>query len=263
MGVVGTRGRSWKKVSYFGAPENHILIMSRRYPEGKLFVGRLAKRTRTRDLEDAFEKYGRLLRCELKFGGDNAYAFIDFEDKRDAEDAMHGENGREICGARVVIEWAKGGRRMMNRGDECYRCQRFGHRARDCPELYDSRRRGGRSRSRERRRRSRSRSRDRRRRDSTRSRSRSPKRRRTSRSGSRDDSRDRSKSRDRSTSRNKSTSPQKDRKEQSKSRSRSRSRSRKDSGRQSRSRSKSAGRSKSRSRSPRSKSKSKSRSRSR
>merc|ERR1712038_1966936 len=243
---VGTRGRSWKKVCYFGAPKNHILIMSRRYPEGKLFVGRLAKRTRTRDLEDAFEKYGRLLRCELKFG----YAFLDFEDKRDAEDAMHGENGREICGARVVIEWAKGGRRMMNRGDECYRCQRFGHRARDCPELYDSRRRGGRSRSRERRRR-------------TRSRSRSPKRRRTSRSGSRDDSRDRSKSRDRSTSRNKSTSPQKDRKEQSKSRSRSRSRSRKDSGRQSRSRSKSAGRSKSRSRSPRSKSKSKSRSRSR
>ena len=36
--------------------------------EGKLFVGRLNKSTRARDLEDVFEPYGRLSRCEVKYG---------------------------------------------------------------------------------------------------------------------------------------------------------------------------------------------------
>lgn len=36
--------------------------------EGHLFVGRLSKSTRNRDLEDIFEAYGRLSRCEIKYG---------------------------------------------------------------------------------------------------------------------------------------------------------------------------------------------------
>lgn len=35
----------------------------------RLFVGRLDKSTRTRDIEDLFEAYGRLSRCEVKYGG--------------------------------------------------------------------------------------------------------------------------------------------------------------------------------------------------
>ena len=36
--------------------------------DGHLFVGRLAKDVRTRDLEDVFELYGRLTRCDIKYG---------------------------------------------------------------------------------------------------------------------------------------------------------------------------------------------------
>lgn len=43
-------------------------IMSRRANEGSLFVGRLSKSTRVRDLEDIFEPYGRMTRCEIKYG---------------------------------------------------------------------------------------------------------------------------------------------------------------------------------------------------
>ena len=45
--------------------------MSRRANEGSLFVGRLSKSTRVRDLEDIFEPYGRMTRCEIKYGNIN------------------------------------------------------------------------------------------------------------------------------------------------------------------------------------------------
>jgi len=37
--------------------------------EGQLFVGRLNRNTRVRDLEEVFETYGRLIRCDIKYGG--------------------------------------------------------------------------------------------------------------------------------------------------------------------------------------------------
>lgn len=36
--------------------------------EGHLFVGRLSRNTRIRDLEDVFENYGRVVRCDIKYG---------------------------------------------------------------------------------------------------------------------------------------------------------------------------------------------------
>lgn len=153
-----------------------------------LFVGRLHKNTRKRDLEKIFEYYGKLSRCDIKYGSGTAYAFVDFEDARDAEDALKYENGRDVLGNTIVVEYAKGpgqgrsggggrggyggggsygggygGRRggggYGDRGqsrDECYKCRRSGHWARDCPELRAEKRNFGRGRSR-----SRSRSNDR------------------------------------------------------------------------------------------------------
>uniref|UniRef100_UPI0039802735 RNA-binding protein n=1 Tax=Salmonella sp. s55004 TaxID=3159675 RepID=UPI0039802735 len=101
----------------------------------QLFIGRLSKSSRHRDVEDMFSAYGHLTRCDLKYGTGMAYAFVDFDDRRDAEDAIRCENNREIEGQHIVVEWARGPKRnfLGNTGDdECYKCGRYGHYARDC-----------------------------------------------------------------------------------------------------------------------------------
>ncbi len=39
-----------------------------RYSQNQLFIGRLPRSCRERDLEDMFERYGKLLRCDMKTG---------------------------------------------------------------------------------------------------------------------------------------------------------------------------------------------------
>jgi len=148
-----------------------------------LFIGNLSYDVREREIEDFFAYYGRIARIDMKRG----YCFLEFEDKRDAEDALR-EDGVTFSGSKISVEWAKSERRHAANPDECFRCGRTGHWARDCPEDGGSGRRSGRggggrggggggryrSRSRERKRNSRSRSRSdsRRRRSPSRSRSR-------------------------------------------------------------------------------------------
>lgn len=55
-----------------------------------LFVGRLPLNAQERDLDSAFGRYGRITRCAVKTGG---YGFVEFSDRRDAEDALRELNG--------------------------------------------------------------------------------------------------------------------------------------------------------------------------
>ncbi|BFZ05305.1 hypothetical protein BsWGS_08345 [Bradybaena similaris] len=162
----------------------------------KIYVGDLPKDASEKELERAFSYYGRLKSVWVA-RNPPGFAFVEFEDYRDAEDSVKELDGTTICGVRCRVElssgkvrpkpWLRGGRgpprsrRAFNPDDKCYECGDRGHYAYDCPR---SRHSGGGGGSRRRSRsysRSYSRSRSRDRRDS-RSRDRSPQGRSRSRS---------------------------------------------------------------------------------
>ena len=92
--------------------------------DNQIFVGRLPKHICSRDLEDIFFPYGKLTRCEVKQGIRLAYGFVEFENRRDAEDAIRLENGREIMGTRIVVEWSRGHKDKNSiRGYDRYDCR--------------------------------------------------------------------------------------------------------------------------------------------
>mmetsp|Transcript_24524 Transcript_24524/g.42167 ORF Transcript_24524/g.42167 Transcript_24524/m.42167 type:complete len:245 (-) Transcript_24524:552-1286(-) len=72
----------------------------------RVYVGHLSSRTRERDLEELFARYGRILKCDVKFG----YAFVEYEDERDAEDAIRSLDGRDVDGSQITVERSKGPR---------------------------------------------------------------------------------------------------------------------------------------------------------
>ncbi|KAL7748553.1 hypothetical protein RI367_005964 [Sorochytrium milnesiophthora] len=74
-----------------------------------LFVAGINPNTRAKDLAYEFERYGRLVRCDIPAPRPHAkpYAFVEFESSRDAEDAYHEMHGLRIEGFSLNIQWAR------------------------------------------------------------------------------------------------------------------------------------------------------------
>ncbi|KAI8548114.1 hypothetical protein RHMOL_Rhmol07G0247400 [Rhododendron molle] len=76
-----------------------------------LYVGNLPGDIREREVEDLFYKYGHIVEIDLKIPPrPPGYAFVEFEDYRDAEDAIRGRDGYDFDGHRLRVEYAHGGR---------------------------------------------------------------------------------------------------------------------------------------------------------
>ncbi|RXN23002.1 serine arginine-rich splicing factor 7 isoform X3 [Labeo rohita] len=123
--------------------------------ETKVYVGNLGTGAGKGELERAFSYYGPL-RTVWIARNPPGFAFVEFEDPRDAEDAVRGLDGKVICGSRVRVELSTGmprrsrydrppTRRPFDPNDRCYECGEKGHYAYDCHRY--SRRRWSRSRS--------------------------------------------------------------------------------------------------------------------
>ncbi|XP_043467771.1 RNA-binding protein 1 isoform X1 [Leptopilina heterotoma] len=149
----------------------------------KVYVGNLGSNASKHEIESAFSKYGPLRNVWVA-RNPPGFAFVEFDDPRDAEDAVRGLDGTRCFGTRVRVEMSSGrsrrgggGRRPGPRYSSRSRSRSPGRKGGRFQRSYSkSPRRSSNSRY------SRSRSRSPRRRSLTRSRSRD----RRSRSDSRD-----------------------------------------------------------------------------
>ncbi|MGH0160966.1 UNVERIFIED_CONTAM: hypothetical protein FKN15_009037 [Acipenser sinensis] len=59
----------------------------------RVFIGRLSPHARERDVEKFFKGFGHIREVNLK----NGFGFVEFDDHRDADDAVYELNGKELC----------------------------------------------------------------------------------------------------------------------------------------------------------------------
>ncbi|KAK1277310.1 Pre-mRNA-splicing factor SF2 [Acorus gramineus] len=76
-----------------------------------IYVGNLPGDIREREVEDLFYKYGPIVDIDLKIPPrPPGYAFVEFQDSRDAEDAIRGRDGYNFDDHKLRVELAHGGR---------------------------------------------------------------------------------------------------------------------------------------------------------
>lgn len=80
--------------------------------EARIYVGGLPQNIREKEIEDIFYKFGKITAVDIHARADPAFAFIDFEDPRDAEDAVHEKDGDKFENYRLKVQFP----RSSNRG---------------------------------------------------------------------------------------------------------------------------------------------------
>ena len=68
----------------------------------KVYIGNLGNNASKYELEDAFSKYGPLKNVWVA-RNPPGFAFVEFEDPRDAEDSVRGLDGTRVCGVCKIV----------------------------------------------------------------------------------------------------------------------------------------------------------------
>ncbi|XP_035215859.1 serine/arginine-rich splicing factor 3-like isoform X2 [Stegodyphus dumicola] len=103
----------------------------------KVYIGSLGSRATKDDIEEVFGKFGPLRNVWIA-RNPPGFAFVEFEDRRDAEEAVAELDGSRLCGSRIRVEMSHGKTRSDRRRED---------RRKPSPP-YRNRRRYSRSRSR-------------------------------------------------------------------------------------------------------------------
>ncbi|VDO05369.1 unnamed protein product [Rodentolepis nana] len=82
----------------------------------KIYIGNLPPDVRSKDLDSVFSKYGRISDIDLKRRRGPPFAFIEFEDERDAEDAVRDCDGYKLNGYALRVEFPRASNNGFRRG---------------------------------------------------------------------------------------------------------------------------------------------------
>ena len=92
-------------------PHNHSIIVANLCDTEKslnngvhVFISGLSLKAKEFDVERFFKGFGKIRDINLKQG----YGFVEFDDARDADDAVYEMNNQSLCGGRITVEHAKG-----------------------------------------------------------------------------------------------------------------------------------------------------------
>ncbi|KAM9851458.1 uncharacterized protein srsf10a isoform 2-T2 [Aulostomus maculatus] len=89
-----------------------------RPPNTSLFVRNIADESRPEDLRREFGRYGPIVDVYIPLDfytrRPRGFAYIQFEDVRDAEDALHNLDRKWVCGRQIEIQFAQGDRKTPN-----------------------------------------------------------------------------------------------------------------------------------------------------
>jgi len=75
--------------------------------ECRVYVGNLPQYVKNRDLEEFFDKYGPIKAVDIHSRFDPAFAFLEFEDPRDAADAVKGRDNEKFEGQRIKVQFPR------------------------------------------------------------------------------------------------------------------------------------------------------------
>ncbi|KAH6801709.1 RNA-binding family protein with retrovirus zinc finger-like domain-containing protein [Perilla frutescens var. hirtella] len=128
----------------------------------RIFVGGLSWDVTDRQLETAFSRFGKIVHCQVVLerdtGRPRGFGFLTFADRRAMDDAIRDMHGRELGDRVISVNKAQpkggedhgpgygsysgggrgggyGGRDRPTGQDDCFKCGRPGHWARDCPSV--------------------------------------------------------------------------------------------------------------------------------